>query len=172
MARPSFVCGAYLACDFCPAHAVRLLAWRRSSLLHPSCLRPRLLLRLLLAPLVMGLIRWARVNTPQLIVNVFPSLPSHECNPLSGRLLNRFTKDTEALDINVSGAVNSALTTAVTAALSVVVVVVVTPLAVVIFLPLTFIYYRVQQLYIASSRELKRLDSLAFSPIFQVRAYE
>ncbi len=27
---------------------------------------------------------------------------------------------------------------------------------------------RVQQLYVACSRELKRLDSLAFSPIFQV----
>jgi ABC-type multidrug transport system fused ATPase/permease subunit len=94
-----------------------------------------------------------------------PSGP-HAIDP-PGRLLNRFTKDTEALDVAVSGAVNSALSTFVTAVLSVVVVVVVTPLAVVCFVPLFFVYYRVQQLYIASSRELKRLDSLAFSPIFQ-----
>jgi hypothetical protein len=29
------------------------------------------------------------------------------------------------------------------------------------------LYYRIQAVYIASSREMKRLDSLAFSPIFQ-----
>ena len=46
------------------------------------------------------------------------------------------------------------------------VIVFVTPIMVFGFVPLAFIYMRVQQLYIATSRELKRLDSLAFSPIF------
>eukprot|EP00198_Chlamydomonas_reinhardtii_P014120 XP_001703457.1 ABC transporter, multidrug resistance associated protein [Chlamydomonas reinhardtii] len=119
------------------------------------------------ALLIYGSIRASRLLARKLLDKVVRLPMSFFDSQPTGRLLNRFTKDTEALDINVSGAVNSALTTAVTAALSVVVVVVVTPLAVVIFLPLTFIYYRVQQLYIASSRELKRLDSLAFSPIFQ-----
>ncbi|KAG2442750.1 hypothetical protein HXX76_002831 [Chlamydomonas incerta] len=119
------------------------------------------------ALLIYGSIRASRLLARRLLDKVVRLPMSFFDSQPTGRLLNRFTKDTEALDVNVSGAVNSALTTAVTAALSVVVVVVVTPLAVVIFLPLTFIYYRVQQLYIASSRELKRLDSLAFSPIFQ-----
>jgi hypothetical protein len=36
------------------------------------------------------------------------------------------------------------------------------------FVPPPFrLYYRIQAVYIASSREMKRLDSLAFSPIFQ-----
>ena len=85
-----------------------------------------------------------------------------------GRLLNRFTKDTEAIDVNVSGVVSMTLTTVVSALLSVIVIVVVSPLSIVAVLPLTFVYYKVQAQYIASSRELKRLDSLAFSPIFQV----
>ncbi|EFJ52174.1 ABC transporter [Volvox carteri f. nagariensis] len=117
--------------------------------------------------LILGSIRASRLLAKKLLDKVVRLPMSFFDQQPTGRLLNRFTKDTEALDINVSGAVNSALSTFVTAMLSVVVVVVVTPLAVVCFLPLSFVYYRVQQLYIASSRELKRLDSLAFSPIFQ-----
>ncbi|GLC35697.1 hypothetical protein PLESTB_000485000 [Pleodorina starrii] len=117
--------------------------------------------------LILGSIRASRLLARRLLDKVVRLPMAFFDQQPTGRLLNRFTKDTEALDIAVSGAVNSALSTFVTALLSVVVVVVVTPLAVVCFLPLGFVYYRVQQLYIASSRELKRLDSLAFSPIFQ-----
>ena len=46
------------------------------------------------------------------------------------------------------------------------VIVAVTPVMIFGFIPLAYIYMRVQRLYIATSRELKRLDSLAFSPIF------
>ncbi len=55
---------------------------------------------------------------------------------------------------------------AVTVIGGLIVIVIVTPVMVFGFVPLAFIYMRVQQLYIATSRELKRLDSLAFSPIF------
>ncbi|GFR41153.1 hypothetical protein Agub_g1817 [Astrephomene gubernaculifera] len=117
--------------------------------------------------LILGSIRASRHLARRLLAKVVRLPMSFFDQQPTGRLLNRFTKDMEALDINVSGAVNSALSTFVTALLSVVVVVIVTPLALVCFLPLFFVYYRVQQLYVASSRELKRLDSLAFSPIFQ-----
>lgn len=84
----------------------------------------------------------------------------------TGRLLNRFTKDTEAIDLSISGVVAMTLTTTVAASLSIIVILVVAPLSIVALLPLAYVYYRVQSLYLASSRELKRLDSLAFSPIF------
>ena len=42
----------------------------------------------------------------------------------------------------------------------------VTPAILVSAVPLVFGYLRVQNLYIATSRELKRLDSIALSPIF------
>ncbi|KAF5828550.1 P-loop containing nucleoside triphosphate hydrolase protein [Dunaliella salina] len=77
------------------------------------------------------------------------------------------TKDTEAIDLMVGGSVSSALTCMVNAVLSMVVVCVVSPVAIAALGPLLLFYWRVQAVYIASSRELKRLDSLAFSPIFQ-----
>jgi ABC-type multidrug transport system fused ATPase/permease subunit len=62
----------------------------------------------------------------------------------AGRLLNRFTKDTEAIDLNVSGVVASALTTTVSAFMSLIVIVIVSPLSIAAVLPLGYIYYRVQ----------------------------
>jgi ABC-type multidrug transport system fused ATPase/permease subunit len=60
----------------------------------------------------------------------------------AGRLINRFTKDTEALDIQMAAAVNSALTCLVGALLSIVVVVVVSPYTVLALIPLGLLYYR------------------------------
>ena len=36
------------------------------------------------------------------------------------------------------------------------------------FLPITFAYAKIQKMYVSTSRELKRLDSLAMSPIFSI----
>ena len=55
---------------------------------------------------------------------------------------------------------------AVTVFSSLIVIALITPVMVFGFVPLAFVYTRIQRLYIATSRELKRLDSLAFSPIF------
>jgi hypothetical protein len=57
-------------------------------------------------------------------------------------------------------AVNSALGCLVGVALSVVSVAVVSPYILIIMLPLSLLYYRVQRLYIRTSRELKRLDAV------------
>lgn len=63
---------------------------------------------------------------------------------ITGRLLNRFTKDMEAIDVTVSGVVSMTLTTFVLAVLSVVVIVVVSPLSILAVLPLGYVYYKVQ----------------------------
>ena len=62
----------------------------------------------------------------------------------AGRLLNRFTKDMEAIDVTVSGVVSMTLTTFVLAVLSMVVIVVVSPLSILAVLPLGYVYYKVQ----------------------------
>ena len=49
---------------------------------------------------------------------------------------------------------------------SALVVLFVSPMVLFGAIPLGFVYLRVQRLYVAANRELKRLDSLAFSPIF------
>jgi len=83
-----------------------------------------------------------------------------------GRLTNRFSKDVETLDSALGDVVQSALTCAASTAFAVAVVVGVTPLSAVAVVPLALAYWRVQTRYISASREVKRLDSLAASPVF------
>merc|ERR1712176_93030 len=84
----------------------------------------------------------------------------------SGRLINRFTRDTESLDSTISQSLNSATVCSVSTFFSIFVVAWVTPLVILMIIPVSFLYIRVQLFYIGASRELKRLDSLAMSPIF------
>ncbi|KAL3155586.1 hypothetical protein ABBQ38_010843 [Trebouxia sp. C0009 RCD-2024] len=84
----------------------------------------------------------------------------------TGRLLNRFTKDTESVDTSVSYSVQSFMTCSISVFGAILVVTAVTPTIIVAIALLSIVYYRVQVYYIATSRELKRLDSLALSPIF------
>jgi len=86
----------------------------------------------------------------------------------TGRLLNRFTKDIEAVDTSLQSSLSSFLSCSVSVLWSLVVVVVVSPATAIAFFPITFAYARIQKMYVSSSRELKRLDSLAMSPIFSI----
>lgn len=88
-----------------------------------------------------------------------------DSNP-TGRLLNRFTKDTEAVDVSLSSSVSSFLNCAVSILWSLAVVIVVSPGIIFALVPLSISYGWIQNRYIATSRELKRLDSVALSPIF------
>ncbi|WPT17490.1 Multidrug resistance-associated protein 1 [Picochlorum sp. SENEW3] len=84
----------------------------------------------------------------------------------TGRLLNRFTKDVEAVDTSLQASVSSFLNCTVSVFWSLIVVVAVSPTIALAFVPIAFAYASIQKRYIATSRELKRLDSLAMSPIF------
>ena len=86
----------------------------------------------------------------------------------TGRLLNRFTKDIEAVDTSLQASLSSFLSCSVSVVWSLIVVVIVTPAIAVAFLPITFAYAKIQNMYVSTSRELKRLDSLAMSPIFSI----
>ena len=86
----------------------------------------------------------------------------------TGRLLNRFTKDIEAVDTSLQSSLSSFLSCSVSVLWSLVVVVAVSPATAAAFFPITFAYARIQKMYVSSSRELKRLDSLAMSPIFSI----
>ena len=85
----------------------------------------------------------------------------------SGRLCNRFTRDVEATDVSLQGTIASFTSCFSSVTLSTFVIAAVTRGAVLLALaPLVFAYRTVQQYYLATSRELKRLDSIAVSPIF------
>lgn len=84
----------------------------------------------------------------------------------NGRLLNRFTRDTESVDTALQASVSSFLNCAISVVWSLIVVAFVSPWMILTVAPLSFAYMAIQKRYIATSRELKRLDSLALSPIF------
>lgn len=78
----------------------------------------------------------------------------------------RFSKDTEALDSEVAPVVSMAIGCFMSVLVSVLVVI---GVAWGVFIPLALLgvfYVQVQRQYLATTRELKRLDSLARSPIF------
>ncbi|KAK9797814.1 hypothetical protein WJX73_000524 [Symbiochloris irregularis] len=116
--------------------------------------------------LVYGSLRSGRQLHQRLLEKVIRLPMSFFDTQPSGRLLNRFSRDTEALDTNLGQTTSSFLMCASNVMFSLIVVCSITPAMIFAFVPVGLIYNRVQSLFIASSRELKRLDSLLMSPIF------
>jgi ATP-binding cassette subfamily C (CFTR/MRP) protein 1 len=116
--------------------------------------------------LVLGSISAARRLQASLLSTVLRLPMSFFDSQPTGRLLNRFTKDTESVDTSIQSSVASFLNCAVSVLWSLVVVIAVSPGVALALIPLGWAYSAVQKRYIATSRELKRLDSLALSPIF------
>eukprot|EP01130_Rhizamoeba_saxonica_P012730 TRINITY_DN5400_c0_g1_i3.p1 TRINITY_DN5400_c0_g1~~TRINITY_DN5400_c0_g1_i3.p1 ORF type:complete len:1259 (-),score=257.85 TRINITY_DN5400_c0_g1_i3:635-4294(-) len=85
-----------------------------------------------------------------------------------GRILNRFTKDLYVIDEQIIGTLESSIRTLFSVISVIVVIAGVTPFFLTILVPLSFIYHYVQQYYLRSSRELKRLDSVSRSPIYSL----
>ncbi|KAJ2589099.1 hypothetical protein IWW49_002655 [Coemansia sp. RSA 1797] len=83
-----------------------------------------------------------------------------------GRILNRFSSDLQRCDEMLPRSVSSMVNTMVNVVSAVAVIGMSTPLVLVLMLPLAFVYRYLQQRYLRSSRELRRLDSTTRSPIF------
>ncbi|KAJ2737623.1 hypothetical protein H4R23_001706 [Coemansia sp. Cherry 401B] len=83
-----------------------------------------------------------------------------------GRILNRFSSDLQRCDEMLPRSVSSMVNTMVNVISAVSVIGLSTPLMLVIMFPLAFVYRYLQQRYLYSSRELRRLDSTTRSPIF------
>ncbi|XP_077258458.1 multidrug-Resistance like Protein 1 isoform X4 [Temnothorax americanus] len=105
---------------------------------------------------------------------IFESTLQHVLhNPMSffdrtptGRILSRVGKDIDVID-NILPVI---LRTWITCLFSVIATLVVisysTPIFVVVILPIGAIYYFIQRFYVATSRQLKRLESVSRSPIY------
>ncbi len=85
---------------------------------------------------------------------------------IAGRLLNRFARDLEMVDTSLPMSLGSFLNCVVNVIGSLVVIAFVSPAQLAALIPLGFFYEWARRLYVSTSRELKRLDSLAMSPIF------
>uniref|UniRef100_A0A0G4EZM3 Uncharacterized protein n=1 Tax=Chromera velia CCMP2878 TaxID=1169474 RepID=A0A0G4EZM3_9ALVE len=83
-----------------------------------------------------------------------------------GRMLNRFSKDMYTIDEQLQSSMQQYLSQLFTVAATVIVISYVTPWFLICLVPMAYIYWTAQQYYIASSRQLKRLDSVLKSPVF------
>ncbi|CAH1274299.1 ABCC1 [Branchiostoma lanceolatum] len=83
-----------------------------------------------------------------------------------GRILNRFSQDINTVD-SVLPARMSSIIHCVTKILSAIIVIVMsTPIFATVILPLGVLYFFIQRFYVATSRQLKRIESISRSPIY------
>lgn len=81
-----------------------------------------------------------------------------------GRILQRFSRDVESVDIQLQWSFNHTIHALFQISISFLLIVFVLPWLVVFLLPVLAIYYKVQNVYRRVAREVKRLDSVARSP--------
>ncbi|XP_041433359.1 multidrug resistance-associated protein 1 isoform X2 [Xenopus laevis] len=84
----------------------------------------------------------------------------------SGNLTNRFAKEMDIIDNTVPQVLMLFIIMMLTILEILLVIAIATPLAAVAFIPLGLLYFFLQRFYVASSRQLKRLDSVSKSPLY------
>uniref|UniRef100_A0A3Q3WCA4 Uncharacterized protein n=1 Tax=Mola mola TaxID=94237 RepID=A0A3Q3WCA4_MOLML len=116
--------------------------------------------------LAMGNIGAARKLHHNLLLNKLHTPQSfYDTTPI-GRIINRFSKDIYVIDEALPATVLMLLGTVFVSLSTIIVIISSTPIFLVVILPLAFIYVFVQRFYVATSRQLKRLESVSRSPIY------
>uniref|UniRef100_A0A8C6TRJ6 ABC-type glutathione-S-conjugate transporter n=1 Tax=Neogobius melanostomus TaxID=47308 RepID=A0A8C6TRJ6_9GOBI len=116
--------------------------------------------------LYMGNVGAARKLHFNLVTNKLHTPQSfYDTTPI-GRIINRFSKDVYVIDEALPATVLMFLGTFFVSLSTLIVIVSSTPIFAVVVVPLIFVYIFVQRFYVATSRQLKRLESVSRSPIY------
>ncbi|KAF9380569.1 hypothetical protein CPB97_008267 [Podila verticillata] len=111
-------------------------------------------------------IRSARVMHQEMLHSVLRSpMMFFDTTPM-GRILNRFSKDQSTIDEVLPRSFSGYFRTLFQVIAVLVVVTLSTPSFVVVIVPFGFIYIWLQRYFLATSREIRRLDSVSRSPVF------
>lgn len=84
-----------------------------------------------------------------------------------GRIMNRFSKDIEAVDQDLTGFAEYAFICLIQCASTLFLITIITPGFLIFAFLIAFVYYVIGVLYVSLSRELKRYESITKSPIHQ-----
>ncbi|XP_040163163.1 multidrug resistance-associated protein 1 isoform X5 [Anopheles arabiensis] len=84
----------------------------------------------------------------------------------TGRILGRFSKDVDILDNTLPITVSELNYCFFEVVATLVVISISTPIFAAVIVPIGILYYAVQRFYVATSRQLKRLESVSRSPIY------
>lgn len=80
--------------------------------------------------------------------------------------MNRFAKDIDIMDNTLPSNIRSWLMTFANFAGTMIIIISVIPFFAAVIVPTAGIFYFVQQVYVSTSRQLKRLESISRSPIY------
>ncbi|XP_017473670.1 PREDICTED: multidrug resistance-associated protein 1 isoform X3 [Rhagoletis zephyria] len=83
-----------------------------------------------------------------------------------GRVVNRFAKDVDSIDNILPQNWRSVMTTGFSVLATIVVISMSTPIFLAVIVPIALLYYFAQRFYVATSRQLMRLESVSRSPIY------
>ncbi|XP_078385226.1 ATP-binding cassette sub-family C member 3 [Cetorhinus maximus] len=97
-----------------------------------------------------------KLHTPQAFFDTTPI----------GRIINRFGKDVNVIDEVIPLTFRMFLMTFFVSLSTMIVVTASTPWFTLLIVPLAIVYFLVQRFYVATSRQLKRLESISRSPIY------
>uniref|UniRef100_A0A673I885 ATP-binding cassette, sub-family C (CFTR/MRP), member 3 n=1 Tax=Sinocyclocheilus rhinocerous TaxID=307959 RepID=A0A673I885_9TELE len=116
--------------------------------------------------LALGKIQAARKLHQTLLDNKFHTPQSFFDTTPIGRIINRFSKDIYVIDEVLPSTILMFLGTFFASLSTMIVIICSTPIFALVIGPLALIYFFVQRFYVATSRQLKRLESVSRSPIY------
>ncbi|XP_015785720.1 multidrug resistance-associated protein 1 [Tetranychus urticae] len=116
--------------------------------------------------LVTGTIRASAGFHRKLLYHIFRAPMSFfDTNPI-GRILNRFSKDIDSIDTAIPQVINYLFLCLFQVLAAFIIISMNTPAFIIALIPIILIYSFIQRIFVASSRQLKRLESVTRSPIY------
>lgn len=116
--------------------------------------------------LSLGSLKGAMLLHNGLLHNILRSPMSFfDTTPL-GRIVNRFSKDVDTMDLAIPMTVRSWLMCFLQVVSTLIIITMTTPIFLAVAVPVFVLYYLIQAFYVATSRQLKRLESVTRSPIY------
>ncbi|XP_053393096.1 multidrug resistance-associated protein 1-like isoform X2 [Mercenaria mercenaria] len=116
--------------------------------------------------LFIGNVRAGRRIHSWILRNIVASPMSFFDTTPGGRILNRFSKDIDVIDTLIAVNFQAWITCLLRVLCVPVVIGYSTPLFLTVFVPIVILYLVIQRFYVATSRQLKRLESVSRSPIY------
>ncbi|XP_068923158.1 ATP-binding cassette sub-family C member 2 [Petaurus breviceps papuanus] len=113
-----------------------------------------------------GAIHASRTLHTQLLDNILRAPMSFFDTTPTGRIVNRFAGDISMLDDTIPMSFRSWILCFLGIISTLIMISIATPVFVAVIIPLAIVYILVQRFYVATSRQLRRLDSVTKSPIY------
>ncbi|KAM9837504.1 ATP-binding cassette sub-family C member 3 isoform 1-T1 [Aulostomus maculatus] len=113
-----------------------------------------------------SMLRAARLTHCNMLQGVLRAPQAFFESTPTGRLLNRFSKDVDAIDSHIPENIDIWMRTFWYTLNVLLICSALTPMFLIVVAPLMVFYWWVQRFYVATSRQLKRLESVSRSPIY------